>query len=82
MKVRRQGYYEYQQRKGSPRENRDRMLTAKIKNIFYEAKRIYGARKIREELRKGGESRTFVERKKPSRKIGEVRKNPLFLCKG
>ena len=61
MKVRRQGYYEYQQRKGSPREIRDRMLTAKIKNIFYEAKRIYGARKIREELRKGGD---WVSRKR------------------
>ena len=55
LKARRQGYYEYQRRKDSPREFMDRLLTAKIKNIFYESNRIYGARKIREELRKGGD---------------------------
>ena len=54
LKVRRQGYYEYQARKGSPREIQDRLLTVKIKNIFYESNRIYGARKIREELCKDG----------------------------
>ena len=61
MKVRRQGYYEYQERKGSPREVRDRMLTARIKDIFYESNRIYGARKIQEELRKGGD---WISRKR------------------
>ena len=64
LKVRRQGYYEYQARKDSPREVRDRLLTVKIKNIFYETGRIYGARKIREELRKGGD---WVSRKRVRR---------------
>ena len=64
LKVRRQGYYEYQARKGSPREVRDQLLTVKIKNIFYETGRIYGARKIREELRKGGD---WVSRKRVRR---------------
>ena len=54
LKARRQGYYEYQKRKGSYREIQDRILTTKIKNIFYESNRIYGARKIQEELRKDG----------------------------
>ena len=64
LKARRQGYYEYQARKGSPREVRDRCLTVKIKNIFYESNRIYGSRKIRTELRKSGEcvSRKRVRR--------------------
>ena len=64
MNVRRQGYYEYQQRKGSLREVQDRLLTAKIKNIFYESNRVYGARKIREELRNGGD---WVSRKRVRR---------------
>ena len=64
LKGRRQGYYEYQARKGSPREVRDQLLTVKIKNIFYETGRIYGARKIREELRKGGD---WVSRKRVRR---------------
>lgn len=51
LNVRRQGYYEYRERKDSPREIRDRQLTVHIKNIFYESNRIYGARKIREKLR-------------------------------
>ena len=64
LKARRQGYYEYQARKGSPREVRDRCLTVKIKNIFYESNRIYGSRKICAELRKSGEcvSRKRVRR--------------------
>lgn len=64
LKARRQGYYEYQARKGSPREVQDRCLTAKIKNIFYESNRIYGSRKICAELRKSGEcvSRKRVRR--------------------
>lgn len=61
LKARRQGYYEYQQRKGSPREVMDRLLTAKIKEIFYESNRIYDARKIQEELHKG---RDWVSRKR------------------
>ena len=66
LKARRQGYYEYQARKGSPREVRDRCLTVKIKNIFYESNRIYGSRKIRAELRKSGEC---VSRKRVRRLI-------------
>lgn len=53
--MRRQGYYEYQARKGSPREVSDRLLTVKIKNIFYESNRVYGARKIQQKLREGGD---------------------------
>ena len=56
MEVRRQGYYEYLSGKDGTRETEDRQLTAKIKNIFYESKRIYGARKIREKLRECGEA--------------------------
>ena len=37
------------------------MLTAKIKNAFYESNRIYGARKIGEELRRNGD---YVSRKR------------------
>lgn len=46
INVRRQGYYEWKQRRGSKRELQDRALTVQIKNIFYESKQIYGARKI------------------------------------
>lgn len=64
LDVRRQGYYEYQKRKDSVRRKRDRELTTKIKNIFYESDRIYGARKIRERLRRSGDrvSRRRVRR--------------------
>lgn len=55
MKVRRQGYYEYLSRRDNARKTEDRQLTAKIKNIFYESNRVYGARKIREKLREGGD---------------------------
>lgn len=61
LKVRRQGYYEYRQGKESRREERDRVLMTKIKNIFYESDRIYGARKIQAELRK---EREYVSRKR------------------
>lgn len=40
------------------------MLTAKIKNIFYESNRIYGARKILAVLRRNGD---FVSRKRVRR---------------
>jgi transposase InsO family protein len=62
--VRRQGYYEYRERKDSVRKVRDRVLKTKIENIFYESDRIYGARKIRAQLRKGGDdvSRKHVRR--------------------
>ena len=56
LNVRRQGYYEYLRRKGSQREISDRVYTTKIKNIFFESNRIYGARKIREVLRKNGDN--------------------------
>ena len=69
MKVRRQGYYEYLSRKDNTRKTEDRQLTAKIKNIFYESNRIYGARKIREELRKDGD---WVSRKRVRRLMDEA----------
>jgi transposase InsO family protein len=47
VSARRQGYYEWKQRRDGKRERQDRVLTVKIKNIFYESNRIYGARKIR-----------------------------------
>jgi transposase InsO family protein len=46
VNVRRQGYYEWKQRRDGKRERQDRALTVKIKDIFYESNRIYGARKI------------------------------------
>ena len=46
------------------RKARDKALTTKIKNIFYESNCIYGARKIRHELRKGGDD---VSRKRVRR---------------
>ena len=61
LKARRQGYYEFQARKDSPREIRDRYLTVKIKNIFFGSKSIYGSRKIQVELRKSGE---YISRKR------------------
>ena len=61
LKARRQGYYEFQARKDSLREIRDRYLTVKIKNIFFGSKRIYGSRKIQVELRKIGE---YISRKR------------------
>ena len=61
LKARRQGYYEFQARKDSPREIRDRYLTVKIKNIFFGSKSIYGSRKIQVELRKIGE---YISRKR------------------
>lgn len=54
MDVRRQGFYEWLRRKDTPRAIQDRMLTVQIKNIFFESKRVYGARKIREVLRRRG----------------------------
>ena len=64
LDVRRQGYYEYRERKDSVRKVRDRVLKTKIKNIFFESDRIYGARKIRAQLRKSGDdvSRKHVRR--------------------
>lgn len=75
LNVRRQGYYEYQNRKGSQREIRDRLLTVKIENIFFESNRLYGARKIRHELRKLGDcvSRKHVRRLMASRGLWPVR---------
>ena len=69
MKVRRQGYYEYLSGRDSARKTEDRQLTAKIKNIFYESNRIYGARKIREELRNGGDR---ISRKRVRRLMDEA----------
>lgn len=54
LKVRRQGYYEYHKRGESQREYRDRLLTQKVKNVFYENRRIYGARRIAAELARQG----------------------------
>lgn len=56
LKVRRQGYYEWEtrQRDRTVRERQDEILTAKIKNIFYESMRRYGARKIMRLLRRDG----------------------------
>jgi len=56
MNVRRQGYYEWaaRERERPVRFRQDEVLTAKIKNIFYESKLRYGARKIRRLLRREG----------------------------
>jgi transposase InsO family protein len=62
--VRRQGYYEWRLRGKTQRQVRDEVLTVKIKNIFFESKRIYGARKIVRCLAREGEhvSRRRVRR--------------------
>ena len=54
LDARRQGYYEWTRRaENQPvRYFQDAILTVKIKNIFYESKRIYGARKIQRMLRR------------------------------
>lgn len=54
VNVRRQGYYEWRNRLDGKRERQDRALTGKIKDVFYESNRIYGARKIRAILRTAG----------------------------
>lgn len=54
IEVRRQGYYEWRNRRDGQRERQDRALTVKIKDIFYGSDRIYGARKIRAVLRTMG----------------------------
>lgn len=54
LNIRRQGYYEWRQRGRRKRARRDKELTVLIKNVFFENDRIYGARKIRSELRKAG----------------------------
>ena len=54
--VRRQGYYEWKARVETRpvRHRQDEVLTVKIENIFYESKRLYGARKIQRLLRREG----------------------------
>lgn len=47
LDARRQGYYEWRRRLESLRKRQDQVLSVKIKDIFYESNRIYGARKIR-----------------------------------
>ena len=59
LDVRRQGYYEWRLRRKTPRQVYDELLTEKIKNIFFESKRIYGARKILSLLRR---EKHFVSR--------------------
>ncbi len=53
MGVRRQGYYE-QKNRSAARAGREKALRTQIQNIFYESRRIYGARKIRVELARRG----------------------------
>jgi hypothetical protein len=67
--ARRQGYYEWYKRQEDPRALADRLLTVKIKNIFYESRRVYGARKIRALLYRDGvyTSRKRIRRRRCSR---------------
>ena len=74
MSVRRQGYYEYQNRKGSQRGVQDRVLTTKIKDVFYENRRIYGARKIQEKLREDG---WWISRKRIRRLMDRAGLTPV-----
>lgn len=62
--VRREGYYEWQRGRNSPQSLRDALLTGKIRQVFLESDRIYGARRIHMALRKAGEitSRRRVRR--------------------
>lgn len=68
--ARRQGYYEWYRRKDTPKGESDRLLTIRIKNIFFENKRTVGARSIQAKLRQGG---TLIGRKRIRR---------LMLCAG
>lgn len=68
--ARRQGYYEWYKRQEDPRALADRLLTVKIKNIFYESRRVYGARKIQALLYRDG---VYTSRKRIRR---------LMLCAG
>ena len=52
--VRRQGYYEHHKRGETQRQYRERLLVQHIKNVFYENRRIYGARRIAAELAEQG----------------------------
>ena len=54
LRVRRQGYYEWRGRSESNRKDQDEALRREIQNIFFESNRIYGARKIRSELKRKG----------------------------
>lgn len=68
--ARRQGYYEWCKRREDPRALADRLMTVNIKNIFYESRRVYGARKIQALLRRDG---VYTSRKRIRR---------LMLCAG
>lgn len=54
LEVRRQGYYEHHKRGETQRQYRERLRAQHIKNVFYENRRIYGARRIVAELAKKG----------------------------
>lgn len=66
--VRRQGCYEHRRRVETQREHRERMLTQHVKNVFYENRRIYGARRIVAELAKQG---IRTDRKQVRRVMGQ-----------
>lgn len=54
LNVRRQGYYEYHRRGESQRQYRERLQAQQVLNVFYENRRIYGARRIAAELLRKG----------------------------
>jgi len=74
--VRRQGYYEWLNREENHpiRFRQDELLTVKIKNIFYESKRIYGARKIQQLLRA---ERHYIGRKRIRRLMSQAGLVPI-----
>lgn len=54
LDVRRQGYYEHHKRGETQRQYRERLRIQHVKNVFYEHRRIYGARRIVAELTRQG----------------------------
>ena len=54
LKVSRSGYYDWNQRPVSCRERANQKLTAEIKEIFTDKKRIYGSPRIHQELLRRG----------------------------
>ena len=54
LDVRGKGYYEYHKRAESQRRYRERLRIQHVKNVFYEHRRIYGARRIAAELARQG----------------------------
>ena len=50
LKVSRSGYYDWRSRGESTRTRRDRQLMSRVRQVHFESRGVYGARKVRREL--------------------------------